>query len=102
MNTKGLDLLLAVFANAHMDEQEEQEKKCFCEEIQTYEKITKGPFRGGYYPPKNEDSIVYDPKTKTFDIWSDGGGDPFQAGPCVEDIKFCPVCGKELKKGAEE
>lgn len=96
-----IDLFLAFCKYAHMDEQDEQEEKCLCEEIQTYEKITKGPFRGGYYPPKNEDSIVYDPKTKTFDIWSDGGGDPFQAGPCVENIKFCPVCGKKLKEAEE-
>ncbi len=71
--------------------------KCLCDEIQVYEKIKSGPFRGFYVPPKNECSIVYDKKDGTFDIWSDGGGDPFQAEACILDIKFCPICGKKLR-----
>ena len=70
----------------------------FCENVQVYEKITKGVFKGGYYPQRNENSIVYDNQNKVFDIWSDGGGDIFMAGVCIDDIKYCPKCGRELRK----
>lgn len=74
-------------------------KDCkFCENIQTYEKITKGVFRGGYYPQRNENSIVYDKINDTFDLWTDGNGDSFMACAYLEDIKFCPKCGRKLKE----
>jgi len=72
-----------------------------CGNIMKYERITAGAFKGGYYPPKNQNAIVYDPKNNVFDIWSDGGGDCFQAGTCIVEINYCPKCGKKLK-GDEE
>lgn len=73
---------------------------CICENIQPLKKITKGPFRGGTYPDKNEDSIVSD--KDGFYIWHDGGGDPFCADIWAgENINYCPVCGRELKAETE-
>jgi len=70
----------------------------FCNNIQKYVEIKQGEFKGKYYPEKNIDSIVYDELRDTFDIWSDGGGDSFQAGIVVEGIRFCPKCGRVLKE----
>ncbi len=70
----------------------------FCENIQTYKKITKGEFKGFYVPQTNVNSIVYDKINDTFDLWTDGNGDSFLACAYLEDIKFCPKCGRKLKE----
>lgn len=56
--------------------------------------IKEGYFKGQYLPDKNKNQIVKD--KEKFHIWSDGGGDPFQCRICVENITFCPVCGRKL------
>lgn len=67
----------------------------FCENISELEYINNSAFKG-WYPPKNKDQLVkYDDK---FGIWSDGGGDPFMAGICVDEVKFCPKCGVDLRE----
>lgn len=66
----------------------------FCENIDEMHIIENGYFKGGYLPSYNRNQIVKD-KDK-FHIWSDGGGDPFQCGICVENISFCPKCGRNL------
>ena len=69
----------------------------YCSEIQHYKYVNNYAFKG-WYPPKNRNGIYYDPNEKTFHIWSDGGGDSFRAGECMENIKYCPYCGRELKE----
>ena len=49
-------------------------------------------------PQMNVDSIVYDKINDAFDLWTDGNGDSFMACAYLEDIKFCPKCGRELKR----
>ena len=74
-------------------------KNCtFCVSIHTYEKATKVALKGFYMPQMNIDSIVYDKINDTFDFWTDGNGDSFMACAYLEDIKFCPKCGRELRK----
>lgn len=66
----------------------------FCKNIDEMHVIEDGYFKGQYLPNKNENQIVKD--GDKFHIWSDGGGDCFQCGICVEDIAFCPKCGEKL------
>lgn len=68
-----------------------------CSKISTLTRVSKGPFKGWSCPETNENQIVYDPTDNTYNIWSDGDGDPFQAGLCIQDIKYCPRCARELK-----
>lgn len=63
----------------------------FCKSIQRYE--------NDGYPQKNKISIVYDEDMDTFDLWYDGGGDSFVCCAYLEDIKYCPKCGRKLKGG---
>ena len=42
----------------------------------------------------NQVSIVKD--GNQYHIFDDGGGDSFIAGICVEDIAYCPKCGRKL------
>lgn len=66
----------------------------FCKNIDEMRVIEDGYFKGKYLPSKNENQIVKD--GDKFHIWPDGGGDCFQCGACVEDIAFCPKCGRKL------
>lgn len=66
----------------------------FCENIEVMHFIKQGAFKGQYLPDTNRDQIVKD--GNQYHIWSDGGGDSFQAGICVEDIAYCPKCGRKL------
>lgn len=70
---------------------------CDKESIQELEFVNNSLFKG-WYPKKNEISIVYHPRDKTYGIWSDAGGDSFLADTIVEDIHFCPICGRKLKE----
>ena len=65
----------------------------FCCKIGKLEKIKQGAFRGGYYPEKNETQIVE--FENAFHLFV-GCSDPFMSGIEIEDIKFCPICGRKL------
>ena len=64
-----------------------------CSRIGKLEKIKKGAFRGGYYPEENKTQIVE--HEKEFHLFV-GCCDPFMAGIEIENIKFCPICGRKL------
>lgn len=66
----------------------------FCKNISMLKKMKRGPFRGFVVPDTNENQLVQ--YGDAFHIWSDGGGDPFQSGVCVENVRFCPICGRKL------
>ena len=57
----------------------------FCEKIY--------PLSKGGLPDKN--LIAYDETLDRFDIWT-ATADPYDSG-IIEDVKYCPYCGKELK-----
>lgn len=65
----------------------------FCCKIGKLEKIKQGAFKGGYYPEKNETQIVE--FESAFHLFF-GCSDPFMSGIGIEDIKFCPMCGRKL------
>lgn len=48
----------------------------------------------------DENLISYDTALDQFDIWS-ATGDPYDSG-VIGDVKYCPYCGRELKKGENE
>ena len=56
--------------------------------------MKRGPFKGFFVPAKNQNQLVHD--DDGFHIWSDGGGDIFLSGVCIENINFCPICGRKL------
>lgn len=66
----------------------------FCKNIDEMHIIEDGYFQGKYLPEKNINQIVKD--GDKFHIWSDADGDCFQSGICVEDIEYCPKCGRKL------
>lgn len=72
----------------------------FCENIDEMHIIKDGCFKGQYLPNNNRNQIVKD--EDKFHIWSDGGGDPFQCGTCIENILFCPMCGRKLSEVSEK
>lgn len=74
-----------------------------CSNISPLIEIKRGPFKGGWYPDKNETQIVsyeYDGRTH-YATWDDGGGDTFLAGIGIDDINYCPVCGRKLTESEE-
>lgn len=64
-----------------------------CDNISKLSKTKEGPFDWSD-PEKNENQIVSN--DEGFHIWHDGGGDTFQSGFCIKNIKYCPVCGRKL------
>jgi len=58
------------------------------------ESITE--YKENGHPQDFESIIVYDKETDTFDLWWDGGGDSFVCCAYLEDIKYCPKCGRKL------
>lgn len=65
-----------------------------CDNICELTKMKRGPFKGFFVPAKNQNQLVHD--DDGFHIWSDGGGDIFLSGVCIENINFCPICGRKL------
>lgn len=68
----------------------------FCKSICKLKRIENEHFKG-YFPEENKTQIVKD-KYGKFHIWFDGFGDCFQCGIDIEDINFCPICGRKLKE----
>lgn len=67
----------------------------FCNNIGELKLIKNRSFNG-YYPDENIVQIVHNPVDNSYNIWSDGLGDPFSAEICIKDIKYCPICGRLL------
>lgn len=67
----------------------------FCSKIEKLEKIKTGVFRGGYYPKENKTQIVE--HKNTFHLFV-GCDDSFMSGIEIENIKYCPICGRKLVK----
>lgn len=67
-----------------------------CRTICRLTKMKTGTFKGWAVPDENKNQIVSD--DDGFYIWSDGGGDPFLSGICIENVRFCPICGRNLYK----
>lgn len=65
----------------------------FCSKIGKLEKIKTGAFKGGYYPEENKTQIVE--FENAFHLFI-GLSDSFMSGIEMEDIKFCPMCGRKL------
>lgn len=75
-----------------------------CSNISPLIEIKKGPFKGGWYPEENETQIVsyeYDGHTH-YATWDNAGGDTFLAGIGIDDINYCPVCGRKLTESEEQ
>lgn len=68
----------------------------FCNDIKPLRWLDNGTFKG-YYPEKNESGIVKD-EDGNFHYWDDGG-DPFAAGVSIANMKYCPICGRDLRGG---
>lgn len=43
-------------------------------------------------------TIAYVKQTNEYNLLHDGGGDPFQAGICIQGISYCPCCGRKLNE----
>lgn len=71
----------------------------FCENIEKLQKINNAHFKG-YFPKENKTQIVED-KNGEFHIWFDGFGDCFQCGIDIENIEFCPMCGRKITETGE-
>lgn len=56
----------------------------FCEEIYSLDE-----------PLPDKNCISYDKIMKQFDIWA-ATADPYDSG-VIEDVRYCPYCGRELK-----
>lgn len=69
----------------------------FCSTIVELTKKESGPFRGGYYPNLNVTQIVKGPEGN-YHMWGDGGGDVFLSEIALENISYCPMCGRKLKE----
>ena len=52
-------------------------------------------FRGWYVPEKNYNQLVTD-DDGNYHFWSDGGGDIFMSGISIENVNYCPICGRHL------
>jgi hypothetical protein len=69
----------------------------FCKNIETLKKIKTGAFRGGYYPTENKTQIVYSDIDNDFNLFV-GCDDSFYSGIELQNIRYCPYCGRELVK----
>lgn len=68
----------------------EKAKCTFCEKIN---EIDFEKFKLGVEEP-DVSQIVKD--IDGFHWWESGGGDPYQAGVALENIHYCPMCGRRL------
>ena len=75
-----------------------------CENISPLVKITMGVFKGGWYPEKNKIQLVSyeEDGRKRYATWDDAGGDIFLAGIGIDDINYCPMCGRKLTESEEQ
>lgn len=65
----------------------------FCCKIGKLEKSSKELLEADIIPKKNETQIVE--FKNAFHLFF-GCSDPFMSGIGIEDIKFCPICGRKL------
>lgn len=67
----------------------------FCETIYPVEDTSDIAFRSGKYKDFQEENYIFTDEDGAFCIEAQAG-DPYESG-IVENIKYCPYCGRKLE-----
>ncbi len=94
------DILKEIFRRVEiktitMTDREPKKECAFCKTIYPVEDTSDMAFQRGKYKDFKEDNYIYADEDGTFNIEAQAG-DPYESG-IVENIKYCPYCGRKLE-----